>query len=708
LKASIATEHLSKMKYKHNSTIGFSVWICILITSFSAPLRAALPSPVGSWSFDDLATNNLRDKSAPLLGQIHGYCDLAAGVSGQALSFDGFTGFIECAPDRAPRLTGAFAVQAWLALGAYPWNWCPLAAQLDGTEAGYFFGINDAGRLSLQLAAGGQWHTVASDDVLSLRRWYHVAGVYDPAQGMTIYIDGKAVASKKLEQEFTAASSKPLLIGKHPEPLLPTGGIRKNSHSRADVLFDGLLDELAIFAQPLTAKQIAATYQRHRPSPSPDLPPRVLPAGPSTTNSFGAFYANLKYYPAWDRLWRVGDYPDVVVCFDQMPGRLVFWRGTSYIPQWVTENGIWYNNEFNETWGHGAIGCAEPMSDKQCRHSHVRIIENTPARAVVHWRYALIDNRYHFARVDPTTGWGDWTDEIHTVYPDGVAVRQITLHSSQPAEPHEWHEGMIVMGPGQHPEGVLEPAGLTLANLSGETHTYSWKDKTPPKHPDQPAQACIQVFNTKSTLRPFAAARPVDQPAFDIYAGEIRREVSIYPWWNHWPTAFHPSDGRWAVAADRASHSSLTHISWKAYAQGDNWMTKIMLTGLTDQAPEATVTLVRSWAQPAALHLKSDAFTSQGYDPAQRAYVLTCKQPNNTASLEFALHASDTNPLVNPAFIVKQWARQQVELRFNGERMKAPTDYRYGTRSSLESNDLVLWLKKSTTKGASVVITAQR
>ena len=682
------------------------VIVCVvLVTLLSTALRAALPTPVACWRFDEPDPNSVQDEVAGILGQLHGPCDLAAGVSGQALRFDGLTAFIQCDPEQAPRLTGTFTVQAWLALGAYPWNWCPVVAQLQGADAGYLFGVSAEGRLGLQLAAGGQWLTLVSDEILALRRWYHVAGVYHPDQSMAIYINGREVARQNVEGQFTAAFSEPLLIGKHPEQLQPTGGIRQDSHGAAETFYDGLLDELLLFDQAINAEQIAAAYHEHRSSQLPDLPPRVLPAGPSNIDGFGAFYTQLKYYPAWDRLWRVGDYPDVLVCFDQLPGRLVFWRGTNYIPQWVTENGIWYNNEFNETWGHGAIGCAEPMSDKQCRHSHVRIIENTPARTVIHWRYALIDNRYHFARVDSDSGWGDWTDEIHTIYPDGIAVRQITLHSSAPAEPHEWHEGIIVMGPGQRPESVLEPAGLTLANLAGQMHTYSWQEQTPPQRPDQPADACIQIINTKSTLRPFAAARPVDQPWFDIYAGEIRREVSMYPWWNHWPTAFHPSDGRWAIAADRASHSSLTHLHWNAYDQGHNWMTKIMLTGLTDQPPQAVVALVRSWAQPAQLTLKTDAFTSQGYDPAQRAYVLACKQPNKPQSLKFALPASDLNPVINPALVVKQWGKHQIELRLNGELMKPLTDYRCGTRSTLEGNDLILWINHNTTKTMNVTIT---
>ena len=42
-------------------------------------------------------------------------------------------------------------------------------------------------------------------------------------------------------------------------------------------------------------------------------------------------------------MWRVGDVPDVFVRFDQSPVQLVFWRGTSFVPCWVTENGIWYS-----------------------------------------------------------------------------------------------------------------------------------------------------------------------------------------------------------------------------------------------------------------------------------------------------------------------------------------------------------------------------
>ena len=121
--------------------------------------------------------------------------------------------------------------------------------------------------------------------------------------------------------------------------------------------------------------------------------------------------------------------------------RLVFWQGTNYVPAWVTGDGKWYTDEFMETWGEGCPGAGdcEPMSDKQSRYSRASIIESSPARAIVHWRYSLADARtYLGGHPDPLTGWTDWGDETWTVYPDGVAIRKQELWSSGVAtRPHE-------------------------------------------------------------------------------------------------------------------------------------------------------------------------------------------------------------------------------------------------------------------------------
>src|SRR5262249_42000753 len=155
-------------------------------------------------------------------------------------------------------------------------------------------------------------------------------------------------------------------------------------------------------------------------------------------------------------------------------------------------------------------------------------IESNDARVVVHWRYALVGNWYEFAHVDPTTGWGDWSDEIYTIYPDGTGVRKITLHSSSPNE-HEWHEGIVVMSPGQRPDDVLNDDAVIAVNEKGETHHFSWADG-PPKSRREPEDANIQIINTKSKFKPFLAFLKESSPNFQIYNAEVRKDVCKFPW----------------------------------------------------------------------------------------------------------------------------------------------------------------------------------
>jgi hypothetical protein len=652
---------------------------------------------VAWWKFDTAKDDKTLESIRGSDNSIVGNFKMVKGVSGSALRLDGLTSYIVCEPEKAPEIPDAFSLEAWVALGAYPLNWCPIVGRYR-SQKGFYLGIGDKGQVGLHLAVDGQWTELTSEANLELRKWYHIAGVLDPTKGLTVYINGKQAAKLDTTGYLTPASNMaPMLIGKYPFQVKPTGGVRRDSHMGTNIFFDGIFDELKITGKALNADKIAAEFAENCPKDKPDLPMRVLPAGPEGTMPFGAFYTTLKYYEQWDALWRVGDSADVVVAFDQAPYRFVFWRGTSYIPHWVTENGIWYNNEFNETWGHGVAGCAEPMSDKQCRHSHVRIIESHDARVVVHWRYALVDNYYNFARVDKDTHWGDWTDETYTIYPDGVGIREITLHSTAPAEPHEWQEGIIVMGPGQYPEGVLETEALTLANIDGESHTYSWAERAP-RRLDEPKNANIHLVNTKSKYRTFAVVTPESSPSITAYGGEIRREISIFPWWNHWPTSQNPSDGRYAMAADRAAHSSLTHIEWKEHSKTENTMTKIMLHGMTNKSAGQLAPLARSWAWPASLNIEGDDFLNKGYDQTERAYILEAKRAGKNDVLTFELDANEKSPVVNPAFVINNWGRADAKLSVNGKSIKRGRNFRLGHRHRLGNSDLIIWLEMDSFK----------
>jgi len=216
-------------------------------------------------------------------------------------------------------------------------------------------------------------------------------------------------------------------------------------------------------------------------------------------NKFGAFYLQLKYCPEWDRLWPVGEYSDIVVGFSRLPVRMVFWRGTGYCPAWVSSNVKWVTDQSPESWNWNTVGCFEQLSDKQCRYSNVRIIENSEARVVIHWRTASPAIDYSLNHVDPVTGWGEWTDEYYYIYPDAVAVRYQEIHSPEAAV-MEWQQSEILNQPGTRPQDNVNLDAVTILNMKGQSETWSWRKMYGGRAAgsDSISGGMIQVLNLKA------------------------------------------------------------------------------------------------------------------------------------------------------------------------------------------------------------------
>jgi len=637
----------------------------------------------------------VRDDISQTADMIRGNFKYVRGSSGTALRFDGFTSAIVRKAGLAPNPGNNFTLEAWIAIQAYPWGHCAIINQERDGEAGYFFGIDANGRLHFQLAVEGKWIKCNSKVKIPLMKWAHICGIYNEQEGINIYINGEKAGTTLVTDKVLFASDIDLLIGRNHKKRPPEYPIRINipvSYS-----FDGYIDEVKIYNRALQPDEIKSAYSTANPSHGTGMTFRRLPDKPKGPAPFGAYYCKMEFCETWDALRREGPDADVAVLFDDAPYRFVFWRGTNYIPHWVSGNEIWYTNEFNETWGHGALGCAEPMSDKQCRHTHVRIIENTDARVVIHWRYALIDTRYIFAREDTVTGWGDWSDEYYTIYPDGIGIRKITLRSSQPLEPHEFQESIILNQPGTRPEDNIETKALTMVNMEGETHTYSWAENAP-QEIDKPVNANIEYINIKSRHKPFLIVSD-NNPQFTPYKWEIKRENSIFPWWNHWPVAQIPSDGRWATEPDRTAHSSLTTgLEWENYEVTENTRTRTMMHGMTDRPAEELVPLAKSWLRAPELIIKNGKFKNNGYDRTERAYLLECNEKDNPGILKFEIAAGVEHPVVNPAIIIKNWGNANAELKIDGEEIKKGRHFHTGHRLTLEGRDLIVWIKKESSK----------
>jgi len=671
------------------------IYIFLTLSNLSV-VFAGDKGPVAWWKFDEGEKNVTVDGVSKIQDSIKGNFKYIRGVSSTALKFDGFSTSIVRKASKAPHLNDAFTIEAWIAIAAYPWNWCPIVSQEKDEKAGYYFGVDSQGHIGMRLAIGGKWLECKSKDApglkvgLELRKWYYVVGVYDFKSGITIYIDGKVAGRLPVKGKIDFPPETDLLIGRNHRKMTPTHPVRAWATYPSWYSFDGIMDEIKIYNRALRAGEVTQAYTAHQPKSNPEFAPRPFPTVPDT-GRFGAFYTKLKYYEEWDALWRTGEYSDIVVQFDELPIKVMFWRGSRYSPCWVTENGKWMADQSRETGENWDVpisrwkvptGCCEHMSDAQCRFSHARLIESNDARVVVHWRYALIDVLYRQSGVDPTTGWGYWGDEYYTIYPDGVGVRNVLPGAGG------WQETIFFNAPGTRPEDNCELQAITLVNLKGQTRSYSWEEGYPQFDLPKPI---IQMTNLKAKYKPFMIFRPGSGMA--VFNVEVRPEYSHFPWWNHWPVAQVISDGRHAQAPDRMAHSSL--------AWGDP-RDNVALYGMTNKPAVSLVSLAKSWIDPPELKVAGDGITSEGYDYNQRAYVLSSKRIGAEVDLEVI--ASEKSPVVNPAFVIKDWGEDDVSLKIKGTEIKRGKNFRFGHRHSLEGTDLLIWLKTESMKPIKILL----
>jgi len=347
-------------------------------------------------------------------------------------------------------------------------------------------------------------------------------------------------------------------------------------------------------------------------------------------------------------------------------------------------------------------GCIEHMLDPRCRFSHVRIIENTPARVVVHWRYLPTSANGNHSQVNPISGWEDWVDEYYTFYPDQVGIRKVIQHSDGESL---WPEEVIVLcQPGQRPEDIIDLSAMTLANLNGKQHTYTWADKSPKFRSagrrekgsyihfgdSLGEKPNIMMVNLKSKYKPFQIFEL--ECNFTCFAHEHRKDVSHFPWWNHWPVAMIPSDGRYCQAADRASSFSLAWASPRPHKGENNTYWWTWMYGATQDDISSLTSLSRSWVRPADLIIQSGASDSQ-FDPTQRSYVISGSKNEEIEKLKFSLQANADSPLVNPAFVIRNWGDHPVRLQINGEEKAQDKAFRTGYIRRINEYDLVVWLE---------------
>jgi hypothetical protein len=613
------------------------------------------------------------------------------GVSGTCLSFDSYSNAVVLPAVNCPPGNGAISISAWIAPQELPFNLAAIVDHLDGNR-GYFLGMNAEGRIVFRIGNGTTVKEVTTDK-LPLYRWTHVTAVC--GQAMIIYLNGESIAEELVMGPFADAPARDLSIGMTRSlPQFPKYAERPTTKRfETNVVFSGLIDEVKIFEGQLTHLDARKDYEALKLADLAPLKPWLLPYGPDVSSGFGAQYTKLGYSPEWDGLWRVGRHSDILVTFDDSPWRYVFWRGTRYMPSLVTGPGlqaVWSNDQGTEDYYKGE--CYEMMSDMLCRFSHARIIHNSPARTVVHWRNASVAIDYKWSAIDKDAR-GIWTDEYWTIYPDGISIRhQLVRNNTGKSITGELNQNEILHHPGQTTEDLLHDDAMTIGNPEGEMYTR-YRSKPHPRN--SPANWNLQYLNLKS-----------DTKQFQI--GEIgSRSRSFLPvdgcWrgWNHYPAQLIPSDGTKIHIYDRPASTCPATFYEVQHKNGEN-IEAMLIYGLTKKKPEELTSLNRSWNfAPAVTDVEGCRF--HGYEKRERTFQFK----RTEGPIRFTIQASAESPLENPAFLIRRWSDigHGISLKLNGRQMTPGTDYKTGIEFDTDGSPaLVLWMKHATIQPVSLEI----
>lgn len=461
----------------------------------------------------------------------------------------------------------------------------------------------------------------------------------------------------------------------------------------------------------------------------------LLPEGSTDPGPFGAYYTTLKYWTEWDEPWRVGDSADVVVQFDESPNRLVFWRGTTNVPHWVNEQNHWYENEFCERRGRdaGLDGLCEPMQDHESRYSNVRVIASHPARVIVHWRYSPSNPEYKHCFVDET-GWGDYVDEYHFVYPDESCVRDTTLYTSGPNKFNEWQEVIPLVNPGKIPEDVLDMKALYIANARGATHVFDFT-KGFPENTEFMDGYNILLVGMKGKSKPFAICESAGQWHDPISRPDDTR-FNHYDDWPAWPEKYrrndwerHPEHNYREFWRFLPSHSSLMHLDWDNYESDLDgpvmFLRKVLLTGMhkgTDVA--ALAPLSKYWENNPVARVSGYGFGDAVFDKSQKAYriqrriswidEMVNRDDDKTVNgkgdrVKLEILASADSPLLNPCVVIENWPTDvRAKVTIDGVAVDSGSDFRQGIESHWADrqarHDLVVWLRYKAQKTVQLTI----
>ena len=222
----------------------------------------AAPGPIAAWNGEKAAPGD--SASSLILTDATGHGFDAAGSGVETATSGGKTRALKFSGQSALRVDDAdifnlrsFTLSLWVKPDAISGRRGLIAKRWNGTAAPFVLSLWDGDLMFEAADEQNRWSfNFRSPPVVKAGAWTHLAAVAEAGRGIVLYGNGKPVA--KLDNPHQpAVNDEPLILGRE-----AWGGGRDDK----PCFYQGLMDDVKVWARPLTAAEVAAEYQKGRPA----------------------------------------------------------------------------------------------------------------------------------------------------------------------------------------------------------------------------------------------------------------------------------------------------------------------------------------------------------------------------------------------------------------------------------------------------------
>jgi len=327
------------------------------------------------------------------------------------------------------------------------------------------------------------------------------------------------------------------------------------------------------------------------------------------------------------------------------------------------------------------VDCVEPLQDKACKYSRVKLLSTTPARARVRWTYAETDFNLKIVH-------GEHAEEIYTLYPDGIGVRKVTGYF-QKGRWHECTEFITGSVAGTTPASHYPPQAASLLNTDGDRLDLYWPT---PQDSDFPEwRDYIGMAHSRNAPSVFLACDGRDT-GIHVFSNNPDWLSEMFFCMPHWPiqrglTTTNERDINDCMT--RPTHASLLNFYASPYELYQDRTVWALLIGIAPDDEQELRDIVRGWLRPPALEVLGEETREASYDIYERAYTVDTE---GVRDLRLRLHSSADELQVRPGLILTGVGSVSAcSVEINGEALVVGQDFEAGH----EDETYVIWLRKS-------------